>query len=215
MCYMVDGSGEEKKKEKFGTAIAWLYSHPEAAKKLLECLGEHVANHMIQQVQHGCHLLQLFDSWAGLIPPVLYKKFGVPVLKQIITKVKKACPTTPVICFAKGANAIFDELSVLGFDALSVDWTTDLAKVRKEVDNKVTLQGNLDPLALFSTPEVIREQVRLMLTNFGSDQRGYIANLGHGCLPSYNPDHVGVFVDAVHQVSSELIKQHHEATKHS
>lgn len=205
MCYMVDGSGEEKKKEKFGVAISWLYEQPEASTKLLSCLAEHVANHLIEQVRAGCHLLQLFDSWAGLIPPALYRKFGIPALKLIVEKVKAACPNTPVICFAKGAHAVIEELSHLSFDALSIDPTSDLSQVRKEAGGRVALQGNLDPLALFSSPAVIADQVREMLNSYGSDQVGYIANLGHGCLPSYNPDHVGAFVDAVHAISSELI----------
>jgi len=205
MCYMVDGSGEEKKKEKFGVAISWLYEHPDASTKLLSALAEHVANHLIEQVRAGCHLLQLFDSWAGLIPPGLYRKFGLPALKMIIEKVKTACPNTPVICFAKGAHALIEELSHLPFDALSIDQTSDLSQARKEAGGRVTLQGNMDPLALFASPEVIKAQVREMLTSYGSDQVGYIANLGHGCLPSYNPEHVGAFVDAVHSISSELI----------
>jgi uroporphyrinogen decarboxylase len=210
MCYMVDGSGEEKKKEKFGNAISWLYSHPDESKKLLECLGTHVANHLINQVKAGCHLLQLFDSWAGLIPPGLYRKFGLPVLHQIIQKVKAACPNTPVICFAKGAHAVIPELSEMGFDALSIDWTSDLGRARVEAGGRVTLQGNLDPLALFSSPSIIESQVREMLNSYGQDQIGYIANLGHGCLPSYNPEHVRIFIDSVHTISEELIA----ASKH-
>lgn len=206
MCYMVDGSGEEKKKEKFGVAISWLYEHPEESSKLLSCLAEHVANHLIQQVQAGCHLLQLFDSWGGLLPPGLYRKFGVPALKHIVDKVKAACPTTPVICFAKGAHAVIEELSHLAFDALSIDWTSDLKQARQLAGGRATLQGNMDPLALFAKPEVIQAQVKEMLTSYGSDQVGYIANLGHGCLPSYNPEHVGVFIDAVHSISAEMIK---------
>jgi uroporphyrinogen decarboxylase len=208
MCYMVDGSGEEKKKEKFGIAINWLYEHPEAATKLLTCLAEHVANHLIQQAQAGCHLLQLFDSWAGLLPPGLYRKFGLPALQSIIQKVKAACPSTPVICFAKGAHALIEELSLLPFDALSIDWTSDLSQARKQAGGRVTLQGNMDPLALFAKPEVIVAQVKEMLTSYGTDQQGYIANLGHGCLPSYKPEHVGVFIDAVHSISAEMIKSH-------
>lgn len=205
MCYMVDGSGEEKKKEKFGVAISWLYEHPEASTKLLTCLADHVANHMIEQVRAGCHILQLFDSWGGLLPPALYRKFGVPTLKSIVEKVKSVYPNVPVICFAKGAHAVIEELSRLPFDGLSIDWTSDLKQTRALVDGRVTLQGNLDPLALFSSPETIKNEVRGMLTSYGADQVGYIANLGHGCLPSMKPEHVGAFIDAVHSVSTELI----------
>lgn len=206
MCYMVDGSGEEKKKEKFGIAISWLYEHPEASAKLLSCLAEHVANHMIQQVRAGCHILQLFDSWGGLLPPGLYRKFGLPALKSIVEKVKAVYPNVPVICFAKGAHAVIEELSHYPFDGLSIDWTSDLSQTRKLVDGRVTLQGNMDPLALFSSPETIKNEVREMLTSYGADQVGYIANLGHGCLPSYKPEHVGAFIDAVHEISGELIQ---------
>lgn len=108
MCYMVDGSGEEGKKQKFSQSIKWLYEYPEASQTLLTCLADHVSNHLILQAKRGCHLLQLFDSWAGLISPMLYRKYGLPTLKYISEKVKQNCPNVPIICFAKGANALIE-----------------------------------------------------------------------------------------------------------
>lgn len=205
MCYMVDGSGEDKKKDKFGTAIHWLYEKRETAHKLLKTLAQHVENHLIRQIQHGCHLVQLFDSWAGLLSPSVYREFGLPYLKQIVEGVKRKFPNVPVICFAKGANAVIDELSLLPFDVLSIDWTADPSFMRKCVDQRVGLQGNLDPLILRCSRDTIKTKTREMLQNFGDIDKGYIANLGHGCLPDFDPENVGAFIESVHTISKELI----------
>lgn len=206
MCYMIDGSGQEKTKEKFGIARKWLYDHPDAANDFLSCLADHVANHLINQAKSGCHILQLFDSWAGLIPPAQYRKFCIPSLLKIATAVKKACPDTPIILFAKGANGVLEDLSLLPFDVLSVDSFIELSDARKRVCGRVGIQGNMDPSALQSSPAAIKDAVREMLESYGS-QRHYIANLGHGCLPSYTPENVGVFIDAVHDISRQMIAE--------
>jgi uroporphyrinogen decarboxylase len=207
MCYMVDGSGSEKTKGKFATAISWLYTNREAAHKLLHRLATDIAAHMVEQVRHGCHLLQLFDSWAGLISPSLYREFGLPYLKLIAETVKREVPEAPIICFAKGAFFALQELSQLPFDALSLDWTIDPQWARQQVEGRVALQGNMDPLALHSSQEVIKPLVRDMLKSFGNNGIGYIANLGHGCLPSFDPASVGAFIDAVHEYSAEVLQK--------
>jgi len=208
MCYTVDGSGSEKsQKGKFAESISWLYAHPEASHKLLEKIAEAVAEHLIQQVHHGAHLVQLFDSWAGHMTPALYNEFGVPYLKLVGEKFKKACPNVPIICFPKGAFFAIASIAQLGvFDVISLDSTMDPTWAREQVNGKVSLQGNFDPLAMHSSPDVIRTHVKKMVSQFLSSRPvGYIANLGHGCLPSYDPEHVKVFVDTVHQHSKELI----------
>lgn len=202
---MVDGSGEDKKKDKFGNAIHWLYEKPEVSHKLLEKLATLVENHLVEQIKNGCHLVQLFDSWSGLLSPSIYREFGMPYLKQIVEGVKSKFPDVPVICFAKGANAVIEELSHLPFDVLSIDWTADPTHSRKIVDGRVGLQGNLDPLVLRCSHETIQKRTKTMLESFGDIERGYIANLGHGCLPDFDPENVGAYIDAVHNISKEII----------
>lgn len=207
MCYMVDGSGEDKKKEKFALAIHWLYENPEQSHALLANLAKHVSNHLINQIRYGCHLVQLFDSWAGLLSPSVYREFGLPYIKQIAETVKKEFPDVPIICFAKGANAVLEDLSNLCFDVISIDWTVDPSSAREIVKDKVALQGNLDPLILRCSKETIKKRTEEMLKSFGNVGKGYIANLGHGCLPDFDPDNVGAYIEYVHSISKDLISK--------
>ena len=110
-----------------------------------------------------------------------------------------------MICFAKGAHYALKELSELGFDVLSLDNTINPETARQTVKEGTSLQGNLDPLALFSPPQVIESLVEEMLSQFGPQR--YIANLGHGCLPSHDPEHIGAFISAVHKASIALINK--------
>jgi uroporphyrinogen decarboxylase len=87
-----------------------------------------------------------------------------------------------------------------GYDALGLDWQTDIADARARVGHQVALQGNMDPIALYASPDVITDKVKTILHNYGSGS-GHVFNLGHGILPDINPDHVKAMVDAVHQYS--------------
>ena len=106
----------------------------------------------------------------------------------------------PVILFTKGAGPLLTDLADTGCDALGVDWTTDLATAREYVDDKVALQGNLDPATLRESPEVIRQGVADTLASYGKGP-GHVFNLGHGITPDIDPDHLGALVDAVHELS--------------
>jgi uroporphyrinogen decarboxylase len=108
----------------------------------------------------------------------------------------------PVILFTKGAGPLLTDMVGTGCDALGVDWTTDLADARKYVDDKVALQGNLDPAILRESPEVIRQGVADTLASYGKGP-GHVFNLGHGITPDIDPDHLGVLVDAVHELSPQ------------
>ena len=105
-----------------------------------------------------------------------------------------------MILFTKGAGPLLKDLADTGCDALGVDWTTDLAQAREYVQDKVALQGNLDPATLRESPEVIREGVARTLASYG-DGPGHVFNLGHGITPDIDPDNLGVLVDAVHEMS--------------
>jgi uroporphyrinogen decarboxylase len=108
----------------------------------------------------------------------------------------------PVILFTKGAGPLMTDMVATGCDALGVDWTTDLATARKYVDDKVALQGNLNPATLRESPEVIRQGVADVLASYGTGP-GHVFNLGHGITPDIDPEHLGVLVDAVHELSPQ------------
>jgi uroporphyrinogen decarboxylase len=108
----------------------------------------------------------------------------------------------PVILFTKGAGELLADMANTGCNALGVDWTTDLATARRYVEDKVALQGNLDPATLRESPETIRQGVADTLASYGNGP-GHVFNLGHGITPDINPDHLGVLVDAVHELSPQ------------
>ncbi len=193
MAYMIEGGGSKS----FRTARAWLHRHPEASRELLDRLTDACARFLIAQIEAGAQVVQVFDSWAGLLGPRLFQRFALPALQALAARVGAAHPDVPRIVFAKGTPYALDALAETAYDVISLDWTQDPAAARRVVGERATLQGNLDPCALYAAPEDIRRQVRDMLADFGP--RGHIANLGHGMLPDHDPAHARVFIDAVRE----------------
>ena len=197
--YMIEGSGSKS----FSRARSWLYRHPDELVGLLDQLADVSIEYLDMQIRAGANLLQVFDSWAGMLGPREFERFALPTLQRIRREIGQRHPDVPVVVFAKGAHYALKDLAEAGYNVVSLDWTMDPRQARKDVGPNVALQGNLDPALLYAEPEVIRARVRDMLTAFGPV--GHIANLGHGMHPDHNPDHAGAFIDAVHEVSEELI----------
>ena len=198
MAYMIEGGGSKS----YRNARRWLYQHPEASHRLLDTLATLISDYLIKQVNAGAQVLQVFDSWAGLLGPGLYRTFGVPYLESIVRTVKETHPDVPCVAFAKGAPYAQPALAAAGYDVLSLDWTMRPESVRADIDRDIVLQGNLDPCALYSPPADIQREVQHMLAAFGPQH--HIANLGHGMHPDHNPDHARAFIDAVHDVSETM-----------
>jgi uroporphyrinogen decarboxylase len=203
--YMIQGGGAKT----FHKSKAWLYTYPEESHVLLKLLAETVADYLILQVQAGAQALEVFDSWAGDLSSNCFKTFCLPYLKLIAAKVKKACPTIPVTVFAKG---VCENLSLLKtetvYDVVSVDWVISPQYARSQTsadvdsktpDRKLAVQGNLDMSVLYASDETIVQEVNTMLSEFNASEGSYIANLGHGMLPSHSPDKLAVFIDTVHK----------------
>ncbi|WP_022835878.1 uroporphyrinogen decarboxylase [Salisaeta longa] len=198
MAYMIEGGGSKTYKQ----ARAWLYRHPDAAHALLERLATLIGDYLVRQIDAGAQLVQVFDSWAGLLGPSTFQTFGLPYLTAIAERVKAAHPDTPAIVFAKGAPYALDALADTPYDVISLDWTMDPAAARQTVGARAVLQGNLDPCALYAAPADIRRHVHDMLAGFGPQP--HIANLGHGMHPTHDPEHARAFIEAVHDVSEQM-----------
>ncbi len=198
MAYMIEGGGSKT----FKTARSWLYAHPEASHELLQRTTDAIIAYLIGQIDAGAQLVQVFDSWAGLLSEDLFETFALPYLQEIADALASKRPEVPTIVFAKGAHYALDVLAASAYDVIGLDWTMDPAKARAIVDGRAALQGNLDPCALYATPEEIRARVRSMLAAYGPG--GHIANLGHGMHPDHQPDHAGAFVNAVHEESEQM-----------
>eukprot|EP01120_Amphizonella_sp_Union-15-10_P011883 TRINITY_DN5167_c0_g4_i2.p1 TRINITY_DN5167_c0_g4~~TRINITY_DN5167_c0_g4_i2.p1 ORF type:complete len:356 (-),score=57.28 TRINITY_DN5167_c0_g4_i2:60-1127(-) len=199
MTYMIEG----KTSKEWTKAKTWLYRYPEDSHKLLSALTRITVQYLIMQARAGANLLQVFDSWVGILSPNQFKTFILPYYNIIANDLKSALGNDyPLIIFPKGAHYALEELSKTKFDAISIDWTLDPALARSLSGNKV-LQGNLDPCALYGDDTTIRSEVSRMLDGFG--RKGYIANLGHGLHPTHTPENVGLFVSLVGELSKKTV----------
>ncbi|KAI7809495.1 uroporphyrinogen decarboxylase [Triplophysa rosa] len=206
MSYMIEGGGSPTHSK----AKRWLYRYPEASHKLLSQLTDVIVDYLLGQVKAGAQALQVFESHAGCLGPVEFKEFSLPYLRDIARRVKdkikqSGLDSVPMIVFAKDGHYGLEDLSDSGYEVVSLDWTIDPCSARLRTGGKVSLQGNMDPCALYATKERISEIVKKMLEGFG--MKGYIANLGHGLYPDMDPENVGAFVEAVHTHSRQLLKR--------
>jgi uroporphyrinogen decarboxylase len=195
--YMVEGQGSKN----FIRIKELMYSRPGLLQVLLGKLSDAVAGFLSAQVAAGADVVQIFDSWAGILSPEDFKKFSMPYLKQVVQKISGL--NVPVIVFARNAGHAFDELAQMGAQVLGVSWTEDLQTARRQVGNAVALQGNLDPCALFAPVDVIRKEVRSILQKAGPT--GHIFNLGHGILPQTPVEHARAMVEIVKEESAKLM----------
>uniref|UniRef100_A0A674MK63 Uroporphyrinogen decarboxylase n=1 Tax=Takifugu rubripes TaxID=31033 RepID=A0A674MK63_TAKRU len=202
MSYMIEGGGSNTHSK----AKRWLYRHPEASHMLLKMLTDVIVQYLLGQVAAGAQALQVFESHAGILGPVEFKEFSLPYLRDIARRVKdklkEAGEDIPMIVFAKDAHYALEDLSQSHYEVVGLDWTIDPQSARERTGGKVSLQGNMDPCALYAPKERISQIVKKMLEGFG--KKGYIANLGHGLYPDMDPENVGAFVDAVHQHSKQM-----------
>jgi uroporphyrinogen decarboxylase len=157
---------------------------------------------LIGQALAGAQILQVFESWAGDLPPHTFDEFLLPLLRDIASRVKRAVPAVHMLVFPRMAHHAIAKLADSDYDGISIDQCIDPAEARRIVGDSKVLQGNLDPATLFASPDAIRREVRRMLEGLGP--RRSIANLGHGLLPSHDPARVGAFLDAVWEESESL-----------
>lgn len=192
LCYMVEGKGSKT----FDKAKAFCYQQPESASKLLQMITDTTIAYLKAQVKAGADVIQVFDSWSGLLSPADFEHWAMPYLLQIQAAIQPLCP---VILYPKGSWYALSDLAGKGTKALGVDWCISPATARKLVGDKVTLQGNLDPAKLLLPVKEIKKEVHAMIREFGTER--YIANLGHGITPNIPVDHARAFVDAVKEFS--------------
>jgi uroporphyrinogen decarboxylase len=186
LCYMIEGKGSKT----FSVAKKMLYSQPQLAHLLLQKITDSTIDYLKAQIRHGADLVQIFDSWAGILSPEQYRKYSLPYISQICDAINE----TPVTVFAKGAFFARKEMSKLNCEVVGLDWNMDIKESRKMIPNK-TLQGNLDPCVLYGSFKEIEKQTKKMLKTFGSQR--YIANLGHGVYPDTDPEKVKCFIETV------------------
>lgn len=189
--YMVEGSGSKT----FSEARKLLVTNPKLSHTLLGLITETTIAYLKGQVKHGVSLVQVFDSWAGILGPEQYTEFALPYVKQITD----AITDVPLTYFGKGANQSFNDIKTLKCRTLGLDWNVRPQEIRSIVGDGFTLQGNLDPCTLYGSMSFIEKETQKMLKSFEGGP--HIANLGHGVYPDTNPDAVRCFIDTVKSYS--------------
>ncbi|MBP7809970.1 MAG: uroporphyrinogen decarboxylase [Bacteroidia bacterium] len=187
--YMVEGSGSKT----FSKAKQFLYTQPEAAHLLLEKITQSTINYLKGQVNSGADMIQLFDSWAGVLAPQQFYEFSLKYISKICDAIQ---PLAPITVFAKDAHYAVEEIAKLKCNTIGLDWTINPTTARKQAGNR-TLQGNADPCLLYADEKTIATETKKMLDAFGSQR--YIANLGHGLYPDIDKEKVKFFVEFIKQ----------------
>ena len=197
LTYAVEGGGSKD----YAHTKQLLFGAPRDAHALLDKLAKTCARFLAAQIEAGADCVQLFDSWGGIVSPGDFREFPLRYAKQVIAELR-AGPgkDVPIIYFVNGCAPYLDDYASSGADVLGVDWRVGIDGVRRRVGDGVALQGNLDPGALFASPDEIRTRVADILARAGST--GHIFNLGHGVLPQTDPEHVRAMVTAVRELSA-------------
>jgi uroporphyrinogen decarboxylase len=198
--YMVEGGSTKN----FGLVKGMLFDRPDMMHKLLDKLADSVTSYLNGQIAAGAQAVMIFDTWGGVLTPRDYEAFSLSYMRRIVQGLTREADgrKVPVIMFTKGGALWLDKMAETGCDALGVDWTLDMADARTRVQDKVALQGNMDPCILYSNPERIREEVGIVLESYGRGP-GHVFNLGHGIHPTIDPENVGAFINAVHDLSEQ------------
>ena len=174
-CYMIEGGSD---KNYLGIKqLAW--DQPAVFEKLMQKLSNAIVDYLHMQIDAGADTIQIFDSWAAICPAAHYESWSLRWISCIIDALKDR---VPVILYAKGMGHAADALIDTGASVLSLDWTIKLSHIRKIVDSRAAVQGNLDPSVLTTTPEITRREASRVLAEGGS-KPGFIFNLGHGISP--------------------------------
>ena len=197
-CYMVEGRGSSD----FRQIKTMLYQRPELLHHILDINAQAVTSYLNAQIEAGAQAVMIFDTWGGALSHSAYPEFSLRYMQQILAGLKREYngARIPSVVFTKGGGLWLEKIASSGCDAIGLDWTIEIGEARRRVGDKVALQGNLDPLVLFASAEVITAEVEKILASYG-DGNGHVFNLGHGISQFTPPESVTALVDAVHTIS--------------
>lgn len=171
-----------------------LFGNPALLERTLDILTETVIDYLRIQIRAGADAVQIFDTWAGELSRVDYRRFAAPYQRRIVDAIQNE--GTPVILYVKGSSPFLDEMKATGASVLSVDWRIGLREVSDRLGEETVLQGNLDPVALYAPPEVVSRLTQQILGDLGRTT-GHIVNLGHGVLPETPVESVQSLIETV------------------
>ncbi len=190
-CYMIEGGGSKD----FAAVRAMAYSQPALFQRLIDVLTEASIEYLSAQVTAGAEALKLFDSWAGVLSPSLFRAYVVAPAKRIVAALKARHPGTPIIGFPRLAGVMVRDYVATGVDAIAVDTGNDLGPVAAMLPGHLAVQGNLDPMALVAGGAALEREAAYVLDAMRG--RPFIFNLGHGVVPQTPPEHVAALLEQV------------------
>jgi uroporphyrinogen decarboxylase len=190
--YMVAGHGTPDQ----APARLLAYRHPDAFQKIIDVLVDNSIQYLVGQLKAGADALQIFDTWAGVLPPREFARWSAEPTARIVAGVRRQVPDAKIIGFPRGAAALLPGyVDATGVDAVSIDWTADPSLIREHVQTKVAVQGNLDPLSLIAGGAALDRAIDDVLANYAGGR--LIFNLGHGIQPETRIAHVEQMVKRV------------------
>jgi uroporphyrinogen decarboxylase len=191
--YLIEGGPSRS----YGRTKAMMYGDPDLWADLIDRLAAITTAFLKVQIEAGASAVQLFDSWAGALAPQEYRRYVMPASAKVFDAV--AGYGVPRIHFGVGTGELLGLMGEAGADVVGVDWRVPLDEAARRVGPGKALQGNLDPAVLFAPTAAVEAKAREVLASASSEAvPGHIFNLGHGVLPSTDPDALTRLVDFVH-----------------
>ncbi len=202
-CYMVEGGASDD----FRRVKTMLLDRPDLFHRILEVTTQSVIAYLNAQIESGAQAVMIFDTWGGALSFRAYREFSLAYMQRIVSGLIKERDgqRVPSIVFTKGGGLWLEDISAIGCDAVALDWTASLAEARRRTGDRVALQGNLDPMTLFASPEVVAAEACKVIDDFhaAGPGGGHVFNLGHGISQFTPPDHVTTMVNSVHKHSKK------------
>ena len=186
-CYLTEGGGAKS----FTEIRKLMLNESCVYHELMEKLTEDTIKYLNAQVSHGAQIIQMFDTWAGILPQHEYKEMVLPYVKAVADNIK-----APFIYFAKDGSAYFESMKELKAAAIGVDWKSTLTQANEKLEGKFVLQGNMDPAVLYSNKEAIKKEAERILED-GKSAPAHIFNLGHGIMPKTPVENVKYLIDII------------------
>jgi uroporphyrinogen decarboxylase len=202
--YMIEGGTSKA----FTKIKKMAFAEPQTLHLLLDKLADSVILYLNAQIAAGAQSVMIFDTWGGILSPRDYREFSLRYMAKIVDGLTRENEgrKVPVTLFTKNGGQWIEEIAATGCDAVALDWTIDIQDAKARIGDKVALQGNMDPSMLYASPDRIREEVQTILEGFGNDNTGHVFNLGHGIHQDVDPEHAGVFIKAVNELSRPFHK---------
>jgi len=190
--YMVEGGGSKN----FENGKIALIKERKKSEEIIEILTEAIASHLINQIESGANIVQIFDSWAGEMSEQEYEDFIIKPTASIVKKIKKTYKNIPIIAFPRGSNFKYERFAKnVGMDVLSIDQEVPLLWAKERLQDKAVIQGNMDPMILLKGKREIKESVWKIEECFGRGK--YIFNLGHGVHKTTPIENVEYLVELI------------------